>query len=113
MRLGRTKTVCEWQNVQPQKPNPDSVVGLAISSLQNGILHGLRHPSKLNSNGWFIWCGEYSKDKDFFSPVCVKDLTNYLDSDILEYLDLPSGYRFLIDGTNYEDVWYDKKLLKT
>ena len=36
---------------------------------------------------------------------------NYLPQ-IIEYLDLPPGYRFLIDDNGYEDVWFDPKLMQ-
>lgn len=31
--------------------------------------------------------------------------------EVKKYLDLPPGYRFLIDGNNYEDVWFEAELL--
>jgi hypothetical protein len=111
MKNRNQETICEFMKVNPDKPNPDSIIGLAIKSLGKGIIHGLRHHSKQNSNGWYIWSGEYSKDEDFFHPICVKYIENYLDKKVIEYLDLPSGYRFLIDGDNYEDIWFDEKLL--
>ncbi len=111
MNVRKNETVCEWQNVSAVKPEKGSKVGLAIKSLNGGIIHGLRHPIENGTNGWYIWCGEFSDAPDFFEPVCIKHLTNYLPEDVLEYLDLPSGFRFLIDGNNYEDVWFDEKLL--
>ena len=106
------RTVCERIKVKPEKPHPNSVVGLAIETIGQGVISGLRHPITYNSNGWYIWCGEYSNDKDFFSPVCIEHINDYLESRILEYLDLPPGYRFLIDEHEYEDIWFDEKLLK-
>ena len=111
MRIKKSQTVCEWMNTNPDKPEADSIVGLAIDSLNNGIIHGLRHPKKGNSNGWFIWAGEYSEDKNFFKPICYNHLAQYFDKNIIEFLSLPVGYRFLVDGSNYEDVWFDEKLL--
>jgi hypothetical protein len=32
---------------------------------------------------------------------------------VREYLALPPGYRFLIDGTGYEDLWSDSSRLDT
>ena len=31
--------------------------------------------------------------------------------EILRYLSLPPGFRFLIDNEGYEDVWFDESLL--
>lgn len=103
--------VCDWTAVTSDKPNPDSFVGFAIESLGKGTLHGLRHPSNESSNGWYIWFGEYSENEDFFSPVSVKDIGNYLDSKVMEYLDLPAGYRFTVEKNKFEDVWFDEGLL--
>jgi hypothetical protein len=108
--MGIRKTVCERFSLCPQTPHLDSVIGLAIASVGKGEINGLRHPIQGNSNGWYIWYGEYSNSDDFFSPVCIKHLNKYFNKDINEYLDLPIGFRFLI-ANNYEDVWYDEKLL--
>lgn len=111
MKVRKEQTVCEWMNTNPDTPKPDSIIGLAINSLGKGEINGLRHPKSNTSSGWFIWSGEYSENENFFSPVCMKHLNKYLDDKVIEYLDLPSGYRFLVAGNNYEDVWFDEKLL--
>lgn len=110
MKIRKTQTVCEWQNVEPEIPSKDSIIGLAIDSLGDGVLHGLRHKPENGTNGWYIWCGEYSDADDFFKPICIQHLLNYLETDLTEYLQLPPGYRFLVDGNDYEDVWYDESL---
>jgi hypothetical protein len=71
----------------------------------------LRHPVSGDASGWYIWCGEPSDAADFYSPLHVEHIAEYLP-EVTEYLDLPPGYRFLIDGNNYEDVWFDASLLK-
>lgn len=106
------KSVCELQNVKPLKPEPSSIIGLAIGSLGNGIIHGLRHNPEKNTNGWYIWMGDYSEKEDFFKPICVEHLDEYLKFDLTEYLDLPPGFRFLLDKNGHKDVWFDKALLK-
>ena len=111
MKATTKDNICKMINVIPNKPDPDSMIGLAINSLDNKVINGLRHPIEGNSNGWYIWSGEYSESEDFFAPVCIKHLQNYFDIDLIEYLDLPVGYRFLIDDNSYEDVWFDKNLL--
>ncbi|WP_439651860.1 immunity protein Imm33 domain-containing protein [Mangrovivirga halotolerans] len=43
--------------------------------------------------------------------MCIKQLAKYIKMDLTEYLDLSAGYRFLIDGNNYENVWHDESLV--
>ena len=62
------------------------------------------------TTGWYIWCGELSDAEDFFSPLHVEHLADYLPVAV-EYLALPPGYRFVVDHANYEDVWFDASLL--
>ncbi|MEO1548262.1 MAG: hypothetical protein AAFU74_16075 [Bacteroidota bacterium] len=112
MEIRKNQTICEWQGVKPTTPNKGSIIGLAIESLSKGIIHGLRHQPENGTNGWYIWCGDYSESNDFFKPICAEHLSNYIKIDLTEYLDLPPGYRFLIDGNNYEDVWFDKTLIE-
>lgn len=112
MRLAGKQSVCEWAEVQPQPPNSNSKLGLALSTLGQEPIHGLRLQPTDTTSGWYIWCGgEMSQDQDFFSPLHVQHLTEYLHAAV-EYLDLPPGYRFLIDGANFEDVWFDSSLLE-
>ena len=62
--------------------------------------------------GWYIWSGEYvSADLDFFDPLHVFHL-NDLCPEIVKYLALAPGWRFLFSPMQ-EDVWFDEKLLLT
>jgi hypothetical protein len=73
-------------------------------------LNGLRHRPESGTSGWFIWGGDQlSNYPAFFKPVHVFHAQE-LCPDVLPYLALPPGWRFLIaDG--YEDVWFDEALL--
>jgi hypothetical protein len=110
MRTTRTQSVCEWIGASPAVPKPGSKVGIALGTLGKTPINGLRHPESGDMNGWYLWCGELSTADDFFSSLHVEHLSQYLPT-ILEYLELPPGYRFLVDGTNFEDVWFDQALL--
>ena len=73
-------------------------------------VNGLRHPLEGDTTGWYIWAGEeLSSDPDFFLPLHVEHLEEWRP-EILKYLALPPGWRFLVDS-DYEDVWYDPSLL--
>lgn len=110
MRRRRTQSVCEWVGATPSPPTAGSKVGIALGSLGNGPINGLRHPASGDTNGWYIWCGEWSTADDFFSPLHVEHLAQYVPP-VLEYLDLPPGYRFLVADPDFEDVWFDESLV--
>lgn len=104
--------VCERFGVDPLEPHPQSKVGIALRTLSLRPIHGLRHPPEGDTNGWYIWCGEYSENEHFFQPLRVEHLNERLPQ-VLKYVVLPPGYRFLIDDDGDEDVWYDESLLST
>ncbi|MGO4145420.1 hypothetical protein AB4Y77_10075 [Paenarthrobacter sp. YAF11_1] len=73
-------------------------------------LNGLRHPAAIGTSGWFIWRGEeLGTAHDFFVPLHVEHLTTWCP-EVLPYLALPPGWRFLL-APGYEDVWFDESLL--
>lgn len=111
MRIKKQQTVCEWQQADPLPPAPGSKLGIAMATLGKQPVNGLRHPPEAGTCGWYIWCGEVlSEEDDFFQPLHVEHLVDHLP-EFVEYLDLPPGYRVLIDGNNWEDVWRDDSLL--
>ena len=85
-------------------------LGIAIETIGKLPINGLRHVAENGTCGWYIWCGEeLSDDADFFKPLHVNHINEYLPQ-VLPYLALPPGHRFLIaDG--YEDVWQDSELI--
>jgi hypothetical protein len=90
---------------------PEARIGIALSTLGLGPINGMRVAPAGEECGWYIWCGvAWSDDPNFFSTLCVEHLCRRLP-EAVEYLDLPPGYRFLIDGENFEDVWFDHALL--
>jgi hypothetical protein len=112
MKIVYEKSACESVGVDPVKPESGTKLGIAIHTIGKTPIHGLRHNPENGTNGWYIWCGgEMGTEDDFFSPVHVEHVGEYIP-EVQEYLDLPPGYRFLIDGNNYEDVWFDPDILK-
>jgi len=70
-------------------------------------INGLRHPPKGDTTGWYIYAGlAISPEPDFFKPLHVDDWC----PQIIKYLGLPPGWRFLVAG-DHEDVWFDESLL--
>jgi hypothetical protein len=92
-------------------PLPGTTLGIATETLDERPINGLRHESDSTTNGWYLWCGEWSDADDFFKPLHIDHISDYLPQ-VAPYLDLPPGYRFLIDDQGSEDIWFDETLLK-
>ncbi len=84
-------------------------LGLALPLSSEGPAHGLRHPPEGDTTGWYIWTGELSDREDFFQPLHCHHLASQ-NPEILRYLGLAPGWRFLITK-NHQDVWFDPELL--
>ena len=112
MRAKPTQSVCEFAGVAPSAPAAGSKLGIALKTLGQIPINGLRMPPEGDTSGWYVWCGREPSDaEDFYSPLHIEHIGDYLPL-VSEYLSLPPGYRFLIDGENYEDVWFDAGLLE-
>jgi hypothetical protein len=73
-------------------------------------INGLRHPPEGDTTGWYIWSGEgFSEAADFFDALHVIHLKEWCP-EIIKYLGMGPGWRFLV-APEYEDVWFDSKLL--
>lgn len=106
------KEVCNsYSSEWIEAPN-DLKVGIS-RNVKEGLrpINGLRHPPQGDTTGWYIWAGEeLSNDLKFFAPLHVKHLNEWCPQ-VIKFLGLAPGWRFLIDG-DYEDVWYDESLLE-
>jgi hypothetical protein len=107
------KACCAKFNVEWIEADFDLIIGISDNVFSDVIpINGLRHPIEKGTTGWYVWSGEkFNYEDNFFKPYCVKHLIDK-KPEILKYLGLPPGYRFLIDNKNYEDIWEDINLLK-
>jgi hypothetical protein len=108
---GEQQEICARFNVAPIPALPELKVGVARNVREELTpLNGMRHLPSGDSTGWFIWAGsEMSTDSDFFVPLHVQHLRGWCPQ-VLPYLALPPGWRFLI-APGYEDAWSDPDLL--
>ncbi|SCY98973.1 immunity protein Imm33 domain-containing protein [Flavobacterium caeni] len=104
------KKICEKFDSLWKPINKKLKIGVS-KNLNLDPLNGLRHNSEKGTTGWFIWSGEYSENDDFFEPICAEHLLQ-IRPEIIDYLGLDVGFRFLIDKNGYEDIWFDKKISK-
>ena len=106
------RAVCKKYGATHVPAPADLKVGIA-RNVQEGLLpvNGLRMQPEGDTTGWYIWAGaEISRDPDFFVPLHAKHLKDWRP-EVIKFLGLPPGWRFLIAG-DYEDVWEDQALLR-
>ena len=106
------KEFCHKYGVEYHSLDLGLKIGIADNFFSNLLpLNGLRHPQDYSTCGWFLWAGEELSDaEDFFKPVHLYHLAERKPN-LMKYLSLPPGWRFLIAG-DYEDVWFDASLLE-
>jgi hypothetical protein len=103
------REVCERSKSRFVPISPEARIGIALNTMARRPLNGLRHPPHGDMAGWYIWGGEYSPDANFFQVLHAKHFpTEY--PELVKFLGLEPGFRFLTDG-NIEDIWFDGQLL--
>ena len=104
--------ICVKYNAEFTLIDANLKVGVSKGALARELpINGLRHAIEGDTSGWYIWSGEEpSDDPEFFLPVHIFHLQGILP-DVIKYLGLPPGWRFLIAPPDYEDVWQDTSLL--
>ena len=101
---------CETRECECLPSSLHSKLGFATDTEGRLPINGLRHPLQGDMNGWYIWCGdELSSEPNFFSALHTRHLIEKFP-EVVRFLGLPPGYRFLI-ADDYIDVWYDGSLL--
>ena len=106
------RLLCIKCGAQFLEASDGSKVGLA-RNVRQGVLpiNGVRHVPVGDTSGWYIWAGEtLSVAEDFFQPLHIGHLHEDCPQ-VIKYLGLAPGWRFLIAG-DYEDVWFDADVLK-
>lgn len=99
------KLVCEEYGSKYIAVHENDVIAVAVASLNQEPIVGIRNKPEAGEDvTWFIYAGEHHDSEDFFQTVSVKELDKLLP-EVLPYLALEHGYRFMIDREEYEDVW--------
>lgn len=103
------KLVCEQYGSSYRVVKEGDLVAIATKSLEEETIVGIRKLPESDGIAWFIYGGELDDADDFFQTITVKELSEIFP-EALPFLALETGYRFLIDHDEYEDVWREGEL---
>ena len=100
------KLLCEEFDSAYIKVNADDEVAIAIKTLDQELIVGIRKKVEAGSKvAWYIYGGELEDgEENLFEIVTITQLLEIFP-DVLPYLALEEGFRFMIDQDDYEDVW--------
>ncbi|MDI9871910.1 immunity protein Imm33 domain-containing protein [Flectobacillus roseus] len=102
------KKICEQSNSIWKPINKKLKIGVS-KNLGKYPINGLRRLAEKGSTGWLIWTGEFSEADNLFQPICAEHLLQQRP-EIIKYLGLDVGFRFLSNSKADEYIWYDEKL---
>lgn len=103
--IAEQKLLCEEFGSAYVEVSGDDVIAIAVKTLNKDPLVGIRKKAETEENiSWYIYGGELEEGTDDFETMTVRQLQE-IAPDVLPYLALETGYRFMIDGDDYEDVW--------
>ena len=98
--------VCKRYGVSPMAP--EDRVAIALGTLKDNPIYGVRIECPEDGTvSWFFYCGEYSEEDDFYQVIHTRHLHEELP-EVVNYLYLPEGSKFIIDREGYEDVWFEE-----
>ncbi|WP_167094403.1 immunity protein Imm33 domain-containing protein [Massilia frigida] len=109
--LARQKEVCQQYSSDVVLPDPHLKIGIAIDSLSNMPITGVRCTPENGTDGWYIWGGDHSSETEFYQPLHLSHIGEFAPQ-VVPYLALAPGFKFIIDNDGYEDVWFDPSLLE-
>lgn len=102
--------LCRKYGAVPVDVDEEEKLGIA-ENVRTALLpiNGMRTRPENGTCGWYIWAGpEMSTAEDFFKPLHVRHVGDWC-KDVLPFLQLPPGWRFLV-APNHVDVWFDPNL---
>ncbi|MFK8113710.1 MAG: hypothetical protein AB8B91_16020 [Rubripirellula sp.] len=100
------KRVCRMYRVDHCPPTPQSKLGIALATLEDEPILGVRLAAENGTNGWHIHGGQPSDADDFYDPLCIDDLFARCPL-ALPFLGLPPGWRFRTDSEGTFEAWFD------
>jgi hypothetical protein len=106
------RRICQNYGAAFDPPAPGSRVGLALDTLERLPVHGVRIAPSETTCGWFIHGGdEWSDRPDFYKPLRW-ELVELVCRCAAPFLGLPPGWRFVTDGGEHFEAWFDEAALR-
>lgn len=102
--IAEQKLLCEEVGSAYVEVKGDDVIAVAVHTLNKDPIVGIRKLAEGEEQvSWYIYGGEL-EGADSFETMTIRKFQE-LAPEVLPYLALDVGYRFMIDADDYEDVW--------
>lgn len=103
--IAEQKLLCEEVGSAYVEVSGDDVIAVAVHTLNQDPIVGIRKASDAATKvSWYIYGGEQVSSDADFEIMTVRELQD-IAPEVLPYLALDQGFRFMIDADDYEDVW--------
>jgi hypothetical protein len=102
--------VCKEFNASPIFPIFTQKIVISEGVYEGLTTEAVRYPSPDHMTGWWLSTELYNGDTKSLNPVHYYHIA-FKRPDILKYLALPFGYRFIINQEQEKDVWFDSKVV--
>ncbi|WP_455580129.1 immunity protein Imm33 domain-containing protein [Chryseobacterium cucumeris] len=93
--------ICWEQNLIPLFPNFNQSVVISDGVYEGKDIEGIRYDSRQGESGWYLITDDYNDDIKSLKMVHFYHVA-FARPDILQYLAIPFGYRFIIKNGNVE-----------
>jgi len=93
--------MCWQQNLIPIFPNFNQSVVISDGVYEGKDIEGIRYEAPQNESGWYLITDDYNDDIKTLKMVHFYHIV-FARPDILKYLALPFGYRFIMKEGNIE-----------
>ncbi|TZF99410.1 hypothetical protein FW781_05655 (plasmid) [Chryseobacterium panacisoli] len=100
--------ICWQQNLIPLFPNFNQSVVISDGVYEGKDIEGIRYDSPQDKSGWYLITDDYNDDIKSLKMVHFYHVA-FARPDILKYLAIPIGYRFLMKDGNIEIRQDDKE----
>jgi hypothetical protein len=107
--VSEQKHECSKIGVTPSFPAFNQMIAISKGVYEGLPTEAVRYPSPVHMSGWWLTTDLYNEKIESMMIVHYYHVA-FKRPDVVKYLALPFGYRFLV-GAGNDDVWYDPKTL--